>query len=308
MKTAMSRRTGLLLARLVCAAALVGSVSYAAPSRESSFRRQGGGTLDTLSFAIVGDCRPPTVNDTAGYPTAIITKIWQDIQAQSPQLPFAVTTGNYCFASPNGNQAGPQMDLYLTARSNFTGSVFYAMGNDECTGATTSNCGPGNANGVTNDYSAFLTHMLAPIGEALPYYTVFINGTNNAWTAKFVFVASNAWNSTQATWLAGALSQPTTYTFIVMNAGTYVSTAPSISGGVMSIIDQYPYTLLIVGHTHTYEYFASKKEVVVGNGGAPLSGSVNYGYVIAQQQSNGSILFQEHDYITNAVQHSFTVQ
>src|SRR6185369_16241432 len=49
-----------------------------------------GGTLDTLSFAIVGDTRPPSVDDTAGYPSAIITKIWQDIEAQSPRPAFAV--------------------------------------------------------------------------------------------------------------------------------------------------------------------------------------------------------------------------
>jgi hypothetical protein len=75
-----------------------------------------------------------------------------------------------------------------------------------------------------------------------------------------------------------------------------------------TIISGHPLTLLIVGHTHTYAYYASEKQVVVGNGGAPLSGSVDYGYVIARLQSNGSILFNEYDYATNAISNTFTVQ
>jgi hypothetical protein len=66
--------------------------------------------------------------------------------------------------------------------------------------------------------------------------------------------------------------------------------------------------LLIAGHTHTYAYYASEKQVVVGNGGAPLAGSIDYGYVIARQQRNRSIAFSEYDYATNAVESSFTVQ
>ena len=75
-----------------------------------------------------------------------------------------------------------------------------------------------------------------------------------------------------------------------------------------SITTSHPFTLIIAGHTHTYAYYASEKLVVVGNGGAPLSGSTNYGYVIARQQANGSILFNEYDYMTNAVSNTFTVQ
>jgi len=45
----------------------------------------GGGKLDTLSFAIVGDTRPPGINDTAGYPSAVASKIWADVEAQSPR-------------------------------------------------------------------------------------------------------------------------------------------------------------------------------------------------------------------------------
>jgi hypothetical protein len=266
--------------------------------------------LATLSFAIVGDTRPATEDDVAGYPTSIITKIWQDVAAMKPA--FAVTPGNYMFAGPTHtpSTAATQLGYYLRAQSNYAGSVYHAMGSDECTGATNSNCGAGNANGLTTNYQAFMSKMM-PAGQKLPYYVVNFHGTNNTWTAKFVFLAANAWTAAQAAWLNKVLSISTTYTFIVRNAPTTATTAPCLAAKGASnadtIISQHPYTLLIVGHTHTYAYYASQKEVVVGNGGAPLSGSVDYGYVIARQLANGSLTFTAYDYNTNAVISSFTV-
>ena len=45
----------------------------------------------------------------------------------------------------------------------------------------------------------------------------------------------------------------------------------------------------------------------MGNGGAPLTGSVDYGFVIAAQQADGSMLLNAYDYATNAVTNSFKV-
>jgi hypothetical protein len=273
----------------------------------------------------VGDTRPPNEDDTAGYPTAVITKIWKDVEAYSPRPAFAVTTGDYMFSGPThtpGTQTA-QMNLYLTARAAFTNVVFPTMGNHECDGATAGNCYAcgsacsnvgGSCTGgvcVTPNLSVFLSKMLAPINQTLPYYAIHVNGTNNAWTAKLVFVACNAWSSAQATWLGTTLSQPTTYTFVVRHEGSIATTAPCLSGtgsnNAGTIMAQHPYTLLIAGHTHTYAYYASEKQVIVGNGGAPLSGSINYGYVVATQQSNGMMQFKEIDYSTNTVQSTFTV-
>jgi hypothetical protein len=267
-----------------------------------------GGTLPALSFAVVGDTRPPSDNDTANYPTAVITKIWQDVEAFSPRPAFGISTGDYMFAyaSGSGSGAGPQLDLYLGARKSFTNIVFPAMGNHECTGAVASNCGAGNADGITINYNAFLTKMLAPIGQTKPYYTIHINGTGNAWTSKFVFIACNAWDSTQSSWLSGELAKPSTYTFVVRHEGSIATTGPCVTPSA-SIIAQYPLTLLIVGHTHTFAYYPSEKQVVVGNGGAPLTGNVNYGYVIVEQQPSGSLLLREFDYATNASQQTYTV-
>src|SRR5207248_8875749 len=69
----------------------------------------GGGSISELRFAIVGDTRPPSPDDTANYPTPIITKIWQDIENESPRPEFAVSTGDYMFASTFRSEQIPQL-------------------------------------------------------------------------------------------------------------------------------------------------------------------------------------------------------
>ena len=300
------------------------SSSTTSSSGSSGSIGPGGGTLSTLSFAIVGDTRPPTEDDTSGYPTAVITKIWQDVEAASPRPAFAITTGDYMFASPShtpGTQS-QQMGFYMGARAAFSNILFPAMGNHECDGSTGDNCyacgsACNNVSGSciggwcqTPNFTVFASKMLAPINQTLPYYTININGTGNAWTAKFVYIACNAWSPTQATWLGSQLATPTTYTFVVRHESPGTSGAPCVtaSPSADSITTAHPFTLIIAGHTHTYAYYSSEKLVVVGNGGAPLSNSVNYGYVIARQQPGGKILFSEYDYATNALQSSFSVQ
>jgi hypothetical protein len=292
-----------------------GSTSSSSSSTSSSGSSGGvgpqGGSLSTLSFAVVGDTRPASIDDTSGYPTQVITQIWQDIEAHSPRPAFAVTTGDYMFASPSSGQAGPQLALYLGARAAFSNVTFPTMGNHECTGATTSNCGPGGADGITDNYTQFMNRLLGPLGIGKPYYSIDVNATNNAWTAKFVFIAANAWDSAQASWLQGVMGQHTTYTFVLRHERTTASTAPGVTPSDQ-IIKQFPMTMLIVGHTHTYEYMTgvvgSVGEIVIGNGGAPLTGGANYGYIIAEQRPDGAVQFSEHDYATNAVNQTFAVK
>jgi hypothetical protein len=259
-----------------------------------------GGTLDTLGFAIVGDTRPPNEDDTSVYPTAVITKIWQEVQATSPRPPFAVSTGDYMFANITGTQQEPQMALYLGARAAYSGVTFAAMGNHECTGADASNCGTGNKNAITPNYTTFLTKMLNPIGITLPYYTVNVSSAKaGAWTAKLVFIAANAWDATQSAWLDAEMAKPTTYTFVVRHEGKSSDDPQNPIPGIApseAIIAKYPWTVKLVGHTHTYEFRDADREIVVGNGGAPLSGSPNYGYVIATQRADGNMVFNSIDY------------
>jgi|GEM_PF-1100664 len=246
-----------------------------------------GGAVSRLLFAVVGDTRPATLDDTAGYPTAIITKIFSTIDAMPSRPPFVVSTGDYVFASTRGTQASAQLDLYLGARARYSGVTFPALGNHECTGATASNCGPGTADGSTSNYLSFLSKMLGPIGQTLPYYAVTLRATDASWTAKLVFVAGNAWTDAQAAWLDQTMATATTYTFVLRHEPAGASTAPGVPPSE-TIIARYPYTLALVGHTHTYAR-SGGREVIIGNGGAPITGGKNYGFGLLNQRPDGAI-------------------
>lgn len=251
-----------------------------------------GGALSRLLFAVVGDTRPATVDDTGGYPTDIITAIYRGIRTLDPRPAMVVSTGDYVFASvpPRGgdSQAGPQLDIYMQARARFPGPLFPALGNHECTGATSSNCGPGSADGVTANYSVFLEKMLAPVGKTAPYYEVDVGAADATWTAKFVFIAANAWSREQESWLDAALARPSTYTFVVRHEPASATSAPGVTPSE-AIMARRPYTLAIVGHSHTYGHDCeTPRQVLVGNGGAPLS-SKDYGFALFSQRPDGAI-------------------
>jgi hypothetical protein len=269
----------------------------------------GGGSISELRFAVVGDTRPPSEDDTSGYPTTIITKIWQDVEATSPHPQFAISTGDYIFANPSGSTQMTQLNYYMQARAAYTGLQYPAMGNHECTGATDSNCGSGSRDGITANMTDFITTMLHPLGVTLPYYSEQFSSSNGTWTAKLVVIACNAWSSTQASWLTSQLSQATTYTFVVRHEGNdALATTPTPPcGESQTIIAAHPLTLLIVGHTHKYAHYASDKEIIVGNGGAPLTSGMNYGYVIVSRNASGTLSVSAHDYMTNAVVDTFTI-
>jgi hypothetical protein len=256
-----------------------------------------GGTVDHVYFAVVGDTRPANIDDTANYPTAIIEKIYSDIEGMSARPQFVVGTGDYQYASTTGGQNATQLNLYATAAKQYTGTVFAAMGNHECDGYTADNCTSATAN-----FTAYMNAMVTPLGKTLPYYNVPIKATDGSWTAKLLIVACNYWNSTQQSWLTTQLSQSTTYTFVVRHEPASANTGPCVSE-VESLLSAHPYNLSIVGHTH--HYAASGKEVIVGNGGAPLSGGT-YGYVTVEQKSTGFVV-TNYDYSTGAAVSSTTV-
>lgn len=254
-----------------------------------------GGTLSRLYFAVVGDTRPAAMDDTAGYPTAVISKIYATMNALSPRPSFAVATGDYQYTSPAGSEAEAQVDLYLAARAAYGGVVFPTMGNHECTGLTASNCGAGARDGTPGAYRAFLSKLLAPIGQTRPYYEVDFRASDGSWTSKLLVIAANAWTSDQATWLDRAMGRKTTYTFVVRHEGSNATTAPGVTPSE-GILASHPYTLAICGHTHSYEH-PSRREVIVGNGGAPLSSSTKgYGFAIFSQRPDGSVAVDMIDY------------
>jgi Calcineurin-like phosphoesterase len=272
-----------------------------------------GGAVSRLVFAVVGDTRPADEDETSEYPTAIITKIFQDIQAQSPHPVLVIGTGDYQFSSAGSDGTGAaQVQLYMTARASYTGPYFPAMGNHECgvsgsfTTSDNNDCGPGNPGGVTTNYNAFMNEMMAPISQTNPYYSINVNASDNSWTAKFVVTAANAWDTAQQTWMEGVMAQKTTYTFVVRHEPSD-ATPPLPTGvaGVDTILGQYPYTLLLTGHSHTYGHYSDAPQtVVIGNGGAPLS-SKDYGYGLFSQRCDGAIVADEYDYMTGATDSYF---
>jgi hypothetical protein len=272
-----------------------------------------GGTVSRLVFAVVGDTRPTNEDDPSGYPTTIITKIFQDIEAQSPHPVLALGTGDYQFtAASDDTDATAQISIFMQARQAYSGPWFPAMGNHECgvsgsyTTSDNNDCGPGNPGGATANYKAFIAGMMTPINQTLPYYSINVSASDSSWTAKFVVTAANAWSSAQQTWLTTTMAQKTTYTFVVRHeASDATPPIPDCIPTIDSIITSAGYTLLIVGHTHNHGHYSdSPQTVVLGNGGAPLS-SGNYGYGLFSQRCDGAIVVDEYDYMSGATDGQF---
>lgn len=259
-----------------------------------------GGVVDKLYFAVVGDTRPPASNDTNHYPDAIITKIYDDIEGMKPRPQFVVTTGDYMFAAPGGNQGPKQMKQYVAARKHFSGPVFASLGNHECQGGVGGNCA-----GVTNNnnYNAYLDELVAPLGKTKPYYAIPLADLQGKWTAKLLIVACNAWSPAQKTWLQNELAKKTTYTLLARHEP--LGSGAPCNGDMDKMLKGAEYDLLMVGHVHNYSH--SGKQLLEGVGGAPLTGSANYGYATVEQMANGGLRVRQYDYKTQKVVSTFTL-
>jgi hypothetical protein len=127
---------------------------------------------------------------------------------------------------------------------------------------------------------------------------MLVNAKDGSWTSKFLFLAFNAWTAAQATWLDQALAEPTTYTFVVHHEPASETAAPG-QKAAQAVLAKHPYTLAIVGHTHSYRKpWRGGKEVIVGNGGAPATSGSNYGYGYFQRRADGVIQADMIDYQT----------
>jgi hypothetical protein len=244
--------------------------------------RVDGGVVSRLYFAVVGDTRPGNLNDSDGYPTTVITKIFDDLEALSPRPQFVIATGDYMFATATGTAGPAQMAKFVAASQHFSGPLFAAMGNQECTGYTNSNCATGISG--NNNYQAYVSSLVTPLGLSRPYYAFHVEAQDHSWTAKFVFLACNAWDNGQRSWLQTEMSSPTTYTFVVRHEPSASTTAPCVSDSD-TLLRQYPYQMLMVGHSHTYAASPGTRELLVGNGGAPSS--TTYGFSVVEQSAQG---------------------
>jgi hypothetical protein len=130
-----------------------------------------------------------------------------------------------------------------------------------------------------------------------------IDAQDGSWTAKFVFVAANAWNATQQAWLERTLARSTTYTFIIRHEPAQASQAPGVTPSE-TIMARHPYTLAIVGHTHTYGK-TGPRQVTIGNGGAPLVGGSQFGFGLINQRPDRAIEVDVIETGTNKADTSF---
>ena len=142
----------------------------------------------------------------------------------------------------------------------------------------------------------------AHLARRTPYYSINVNAPDNSWTAKFVVTAANAWDTAQESWLETTMAQPTTYTFVVRHESSD-ATPPLPPGvaGVDAVLAKYPYTLLLVGHTHNYGHWCAPRD-----GGlrkrrrAALEQPYDYGYGLFSQRCDGAIVVDEYDYQSGA--------
>jgi hypothetical protein len=183
------------------------------------------------------------------------------------------------------------------------------MGNHECNGFTNSNCPIGSFTGMTQDY---VNTILTPsTGQSSPYFSALYVANDGSWTAKFIFVAANAWDSTQQSWLQSTLAVNTTYTFAIRHEPSSDARAPGVTPSESMYASNFSagtFTLSITGHTHliqlpggTQPYgdqFGATKayEIIVGNGGAPLDAGPSYGYAIATRRvSDSAVVIQMYE-------------
>src|SRR5262249_34387818 len=144
--------------------------------------------MANLVFGAMGDTRPPQ-SQGSGYSTSlknIIGSIFSGMQSQG--VPFAVSAGDYCFAASNAGAGVPQVNDFMTARGNFSGTFLPAQGNHECITSTTGNCPVGSYSGLMQDYVN--TIVTPSTGQSMPYYSVLYSANDSSWTAKIILVAA----------------------------------------------------------------------------------------------------------------------
>jgi hypothetical protein len=236
-----------------------------------------------LFFGAFGDCvASPTAEDP---PTPIVSNIFRELAAR--QVQFITMVGDYLLVQPPSfSGALNQLATFSQARQLFAGPVYFALGNHD---AATQNLTAYRQVMIREVYYAFIMQAAPRPGSTAPA------------TAKFVFVADNAWSPDQSTWLQNVLGTQTDYTFVVRHHTSDTALDPEPT----QIISTHPLTLLIVGHVHTYQRIADR-EVLSGNGGAPVYQGP-YGYLTIQQQSDGRISVTAFDQSTDQPFDSFIV-
>jgi predicted phosphodiesterase len=116
----------------------------------------------------------------------------------------------------------------------------------------------------------------------------------------------------QSAWLTRTLSDAdsrATYT-IVARHHPEGDTSIAANASIMQIIRSHKFALLLTGHTHAYTHQTvdQGRDMVLGNGGAPLisSGTFN-GYTVIDQLASGRLQVTVYDVSTHASMDQWSV-
>lgn len=259
-----------------------------------------GGAVDKLFFAVTGDTRPKGCDQTQSYPADVITSIANGINAVGAQ--FTVDLGDHMNVCKHDQSiADAQMNMYMKAISNFSGTWFMTMGNHECFSG--GNCS--GAYGSDYNFTSFM-NALSPVSQS-PYYSVDVQ--TRFGLATFVIIADDAWDGTQSSWLDSTLTRAdrlAKYVFPVRHhpvAGRKGNNLDAIA-----TIERHHYSLILAGHDHLYHHDPNSthggRDVVVGLGGASL---YDTGFGTVGQQDDGSLRFQLYDATGNPQNETWTI-
>ena len=258
-----------------------------------------GGTASRLLFAAVGDTRGDLPLDSA-YPTATITQIYKTIEGFSPHPLFVVSTGDFAFELLTDTST--QLGYYLTARNQFTGPFFPVLGNHEC--FTT----------VSFQLRHGQRQRQHPAVHGVPEYHAGARRTDDPLLhvprrriGRVVDIEVRHHRRQRMDRRAGDVARQravgTDHVHLRTPARGRDSDHCARSTPSATIIANHPYTLLVVGHIHTYSH--SGQQVLFGNGGAPLNAAVDYGFGLFNQQSDGTIQVDAIDYKTGLADSTF---
>ncbi len=258
-----------------------------------------GGTVNLLSFTAFGDVRPSVPDLDFLYPVDIITNVMKGMAKLNPE--FAVGSGDYMFVEWIEASAQNQIQMLQGAEENLGKPIFHTLGNHECNSFTDVNCP------MLNESVNIKTYMkdLMP-WSPVPWYHFVVHTALG--DAKFLFIAVNAWNDDQATWLKDAVAIPTRYTFVVRHHPTPDAGKPSMAEGIQAsndILDGHPVTLFLYGHVHEYLHL-TPNAVIAGNAGAPLDMG-HYGFLWVLQRPDGTIAVTEFDAMSGNPMDSWAV-
>jgi hypothetical protein len=275
-----------------------------------------GGSVTLLHFAATGDTRPgasTNAQNVATYPTQVIDQIAKDFATAGAQ--FVVDLGDHMNNWQDATTAQQQMTFYQQAMALYPGQWFLTMGNHECD-TTSEVCIPftGQAGYNAGNFTTFLGAVAQTGVGNVPWYSFDVQ--TSLGLATFVVIADNAWCPQQQSWLQQTLTtadQNATYTIVARHhpPDDTSNGDPTSLTDICTVVRQHKFSLWLTAHAHEYQQITGKdngRDVIVGIGGAPLgSSSAYYGYVIVDQQSDGTLLVTVYDSSTQAPMSHFSV-